>query len=62
MTTLSFSHPDRCAEIIRARKPGFTPRVTLILGSGLGELADQMTDAVMRPTLINQKPCSGPCW
>lgn len=49
MTTLSFSHPDRCAEIIRARKPGFTPRVTLILGSGLGELADQMTDAVTLP-------------
>jgi xanthosine phosphorylase len=38
--------PFEAADVIRARKPGFTPRVALILGSGLGVLAEQMTDAV----------------
>ena len=46
MTTTLFSHPDACAEIIRAHKPNFTPRVAFILGSGLGALADQIVDAV----------------
>lgn len=34
------------AATVRARKPGFVPRIGLILGSGLGLLAEQMTDAV----------------
>jgi xanthosine phosphorylase len=38
--------PFEAADVIRARKPGFTPRVALILGSGLGVLAEQMVDAV----------------
>jgi xanthosine phosphorylase len=38
--------PFEAADVIRARKPGFEPRVALILGSGLGVLAEQMTDAV----------------
>jgi xanthosine phosphorylase len=38
--------PFEAADIIKARKPGFEPRVALILGSGLGVLAEQMTDAV----------------
>jgi xanthosine phosphorylase len=38
--------PFESADLIRARKPGFEPRVAMILGSGLGVLADQMTDAV----------------
>jgi xanthosine phosphorylase len=38
--------PFEAAEVIKARKPGFEPRVALILGSGLGVLADQLTDAV----------------
>jgi xanthosine phosphorylase len=38
--------PFEAADVIRARKPGFTPRVALILGSGLGVLAEQMGDAV----------------
>jgi xanthosine phosphorylase len=38
--------PFEAAEVIKARKPGFAPRVALILGSGLGVLAEQMTDAV----------------
>jgi xanthosine phosphorylase len=37
--------PFEAADIIKARKPGFEPRVALILGSGLGVLADQLTDA-----------------
>jgi xanthosine phosphorylase len=38
--------PFEAADIIKARKPGFEPRVALVLGSGLGVLAEQMTDAV----------------
>ncbi len=38
--------PFEAAEVIKARKPGFAPRVALILGSGLGVLAEQMTDTV----------------
>ena len=38
--------PFEAADIIRARKPGFEPRVALILGSGLGVLAEQMENAV----------------
>ena len=43
---MSSNTPFEAADVIRARKPGFTPRVALILGSGLGVLAEQMTDAV----------------
>lgn len=43
---MSSNTPFEAADIIRARKPGFTPRVALILGSGLGVLAEQLTDAV----------------
>ena len=43
---MSFSHcdnfPFHAAEIIRAAKPGFKPRIALILGSGLGVFADQL--------------------
>ena len=40
------NHPFEAADIIRAKKPGFAPRVAMILGSGLGVLAEQMIDAV----------------
>jgi len=43
---MSSNTPFEAADIIRARKPGFAPRVALILGSGLGVLAEQLTDAV----------------
>ena len=33
------SHPDTAAAAIRARVPGFVPRLGLVLGSGLGPLA-----------------------
>ncbi len=38
--------PFEAAELIRSRMPGFAPRVAMILGSGLGVLAEQMSDAV----------------
>ena len=40
------NHAFEAADIIRASKPGFRPRVAMILGSGLGVLAEQMEDAV----------------
>ena len=43
---MSSNTPFEAAEIIRAHKPGFEPRVAMILGSGLGVLAEQMADAV----------------
>lgn len=43
---MSFSHnnnfPFHAADILRAARPGFQPRIALILGSGLGRLADKM--------------------
>jgi xanthosine phosphorylase len=39
--------PFQAAALVRSRMPaGFAPRAALILGSGLGVLAEQMTDAV----------------
>lgn len=44
---MSSNAPFQAAAIIRARMPAnFAPRVAMILGSGLGVLAEQMTDAV----------------
>lgn len=34
---------------LRKRLPGFAPRVAMVLGSGLGGLADQIADAVTLP-------------
>lgn len=38
--------PFEALEIFKQRMPGFTPRVAMVLGSGLGALADQITDSV----------------
>ncbi|MES2257764.1 MAG: xanthosine phosphorylase [Pseudomonadota bacterium] len=47
---MSSNAPFQAAAIVRARMPAdFQPRVALILGSGLGVLAEQMTDAVSIP-------------
>ena len=43
---MSNNTPFEAADLIRSRKPGFAPRVAMILGSGLGVLAEQMADAV----------------
>ncbi|AIJ07424.1 MULTISPECIES: xanthosine phosphorylase [Edwardsiella] len=34
--------PYQAAEILRAAKPNFSPRIAMILGSGLGTLADRL--------------------
>ncbi len=39
--------PFEAAAAIRSRKPGFVPRMGLILGSGLGPLAQQISDALV---------------
>jgi purine nucleotide phosphorylase len=33
---------EQCVGVIRSRAPGFVPRVGIVLGSGLGEYADQV--------------------
>jgi len=38
--------PFEAVDILRQRIPGFQPRVAIVLGSGLGALADQINDAV----------------
>jgi purine nucleotide phosphorylase len=32
---------DQCVALVRARAPGFTPRAGIVLGSGLGDYADE---------------------
>jgi xanthosine phosphorylase len=44
MTTLSAA--ARAASIISARAPEFTPKVGLVLGSGLGAVANQITNPI----------------
>tara|TARA_R110000868_G_scaffold10639_4_gene51663 strand:- start:66665 stop:67489 length:825 start_codon:yes stop_codon:yes gene_type:complete len=53
------SQPARAAKAIGARVPGFTPKVGIILGSGLGSLADHIDD----PTIIpyDELPDFGNC-
>jgi purine-nucleoside phosphorylase len=40
---------DAGAAVVRARAPGFSPRVGLVLGSGLGRVADGLAGAVTIP-------------
>ncbi len=46
---VSTSLPYQAAQIINERKPNFTPRVGLVLGSGLGGLADHITEPTFIP-------------
>jgi len=46
MSSTFSNTPFEAVDVIRARKPGFTPRIAMILGSGLGVLAEQMKDAI----------------
>jgi xanthosine phosphorylase len=46
---------DAAVRIIAERRPGFTPRVALVLGSGLGMVADRIED----PTLISYADLPG---
>lgn len=40
---------DDAVDVLRQQLPGFQPRVALVLGSGLGALADRITDALTIP-------------
>ncbi len=44
-----FEQLQETASAIRARAPGFQPKIGIILGSGLGEFADGFTDKVVIP-------------
>lgn len=39
--------PEQLLAAIRAKKPGFQAKIGIILGSGLGEIADKITDATI---------------
>ncbi len=41
--------PIAAQAVLRQRLPGFAPRVAIVLGSGLGGLADKIQDAVVLP-------------
>lgn len=41
--------PQTTADILRARAPGRGPKIAIVLGSGLGGLADDVTDAIAIP-------------
>jgi inosine/guanosine/xanthosine phosphorylase family protein len=43
------SHNNQAADIIRAKKPNFSPRLGLILGSGLSALANHIENATVIP-------------
>lgn len=43
------SRVEACAATIRQKVPGFSPKVGLILGSGLGAFADSLTKSVSIP-------------
>ncbi len=43
------ANAHQAAAAAKAKAPGFTPRVGIVLGSGLGGLADKVEDAVVIP-------------
>lgn len=43
------THPSEPANVIQQRAPNFKPKIGLILGSGLGSLADQIENAIAIP-------------
>ena len=45
-TTLKKSYPHLAAEYIKKNHPTFKPRIGIVLGSGLGQFADELKDAV----------------
>lgn len=49
MTTAADTAVDQCVEIIRSRAGGVTPQVGVVLGSGLGDYADAVEDALSIP-------------
>jgi xanthosine phosphorylase len=44
-TILNKSYPHLAADYIKQQSPGFKPQVAIVLGSGLGQFADELSDA-----------------
>lgn len=38
--------PEQVSDYIRAQRPNFSPKIALVLGSGLADFAEQLTDSV----------------
>ncbi len=60
---LNYKKVQNCAEAIsRAVKPGFTPALALVLGTGLGGMADALDDKIFIPysTLPDYPPSTAP--
>ena len=49
MKTSVFEQAGEAAELVRSRIPNLTPRIGIVLGSGLGAVADAVTEAVRIP-------------
>ena len=49
MTHPAIDPATLAADVLRERAPGFRPRLGIVLGSGLGGLADVLDDAVAVP-------------
>jgi xanthosine phosphorylase len=49
MTHTHVSFPDQVASLLRERFPTFNPRIGIVLGSGLGGLADELEGRVSIP-------------
>lgn len=46
---MNTTHPSAAANVIKNRAPGFVPKLGLILGSGLGGVADKINNAIRIP-------------
>ena len=49
METYTFGQYQESAKVLRERLGSFTPKVLLILGSGLGALGDEVQDPIAVP-------------
>ncbi len=49
MTTDLFARIEACAQVVRQRAKGFSPKLGVILGSGLGEFADGLSNKIVIP-------------
>jgi xanthosine phosphorylase len=47
--TIKYSSAAAAADLIKLHKPNFTPKIGLILGSGLGSFAEQIKDPIIIP-------------
>lgn len=45
----AFGSPQQLAQSILERRPGFQPKIGIVLGSGLADIADKLTDSLSIP-------------